>query len=248
MPRRSGPDRGAARRRRRSGRTTRCRHRPARHHQPAPRGGYAMSCILLAKSRPEVRGGNGSPSLRYAVTAPIDQARSATDIAVVLVGPLDDLGVSRAVFHIFDIFGRRAAGFVFARERNALLTAAAVGNSLRTSSSSAISVTPVGKRFKNAPRFPVEKSYSARMASGFRFGCARSFLCIFIRSPLCSGCRRSSSCEWSGSPTNAAEGRRRPSRLRRTRPSAGAHWRVPSLHPIRTALSRHDDSDAACIR
>jgi hypothetical protein len=49
-------------------------------------------------------------------------------------------------------------------------------------------VTPVGKRFKNAPRFPVEKSYSARMASGFRFDCGRSFLCIFI----CSDANRPS--------------------------------------------------------
>jgi hypothetical protein len=36
------------------------------------------------------------------VTASVDQARRTANIAMVVVGPLDDLYVSRAVFHLFD--------------------------------------------------------------------------------------------------------------------------------------------------
>jgi hypothetical protein len=38
--------------------------------------------------------------LVFAVTASVDQAGRAPDIAFVLVGPLDDLYVSRAVLHL----------------------------------------------------------------------------------------------------------------------------------------------------
>lgn len=48
--------------------------------------------------------------------------------------------------------------FAFVRDRRVLLTTFAVGNHVRTSSCSATSVTPVGKRLRNAPRFPVAKS------------------------------------------------------------------------------------------